>query len=274
MHFSFGHWVLALLISSFLIVAGLFVFVHQPSQPPLLPANEVVMTLRSPDLLFPPPPPPPSAIKPPMSPPPASVPPAVPVTEVPNIPLSNGTPANIEPIAPVPSVKKPLPQPELKLKPDQKPKPKPKPKPEPKPEPKPKPESIPPSPVTHPSAPRAPALTSRVTAAIGMPVRPPVSLSAKDRDAYRAILFDHLAAAKRYPKRAQRRRIQGEVTVSFVLNKLGKVLKKQIEKSSGADILDRAALSMIDRASPLPVPPPGYGDEPHRFRIPVSFSLR
>jgi len=115
---------------------------------------------------------------------------------------------------------------------------------------------------------------SRVSAATTTPVRPQASLSAADRDAYRAALISHLTAAKRYPRRAQRRRIQGEVTVSFVINKQGLVLSKQLERSSGADILDQAALSMIDRASPLPVPPPGYGDGPHSFRIPLSFSLR
>ncbi|MFK7963135.1 MAG: energy transducer TonB [Burkholderiaceae bacterium] len=64
------------------------------------------------------------------------------------------------------------------------------------------------------------------------------------------------------------------MTVSFAINNQGKVLTKKIEESSGADILDQAALRMIERASPLPAPPPGYGSGPHSFRIPVSFSLR
>ncbi|MGB7182692.1 MAG: energy transducer TonB, partial [Burkholderiaceae bacterium] len=129
--------------------------------------------------------------------------------------------------------------------------------------------SVPASALTTETAPPEPA-SAETTA----PARSPAPLSATDRDLYRASLISHLTAAKRYPQRAQRRRIQGEVIVRFVINSQGRILDKQIEQSSGADILDQAALSMIDRASPLPAPPAGYGTGPYSFTIPVSFSLR
>jgi protein TonB len=44
--------------------------------------------------------------------------------------------------------------------------------------------------------------------------------------------------------------------VSFAVDASGRVTSSRIARSSGSAELDRAALAMVQRASPLPAPPP------------------
>lgn len=92
--------------------------------------------------------------------------------------------------------------------------------------------------------------------------------------AYQAELVDRLIRTQRYPLKAQNERLQGTVTLRFRLDENGGVVEKEIVTSSGAEILDRAALQMLDRASPFP-PPPGAAVEAGRwFSVPIAFRLR
>lgn len=80
---------------------------------------------------------------------------------------------------------------------------------------------------------------------------------------------------RRYPPRASMRQIEGTVLVAFELDASGKVLARSIERSSGHDILDEAALSLIDRASPMPAPPPELARGGSlRFSVPIGYRLR
>lgn len=67
--------------------------------------------------------------------------------------------------------------------------------------------------------------------------------------------------------------MEGTALLSFTMDSEGRVLSRSLERSSGSDILDRAALDMIDRASPLPIP---SGAPPSRLTVvvPVTFALR
>ena len=78
-------------------------------------------------------------------------------------------------------------------------------------------------------------------------------------------LMAHLEKFKRYPGRQT-----GTVILRFTLDDKGNVLNFSLVRSSGIDGLDRAALAMISRASPVPPPPPG-GQK--TVTVPVSFTL-
>lgn len=132
-----------------------------------------------------------------------------------------------------------------------------KPKPKPKLQAKPvKPAPQPPTPATKP-APVAPPSASTAPAAAPAAAQASVSsASAAAKASWQNRLLSHLARYKRYPEQARRRGIQGTAQVRFNLDRSGKVLSVALAQSSGNSTLDRATLSMIRRASPVPVPPP------------------
>ncbi len=78
-------------------------------------------------------------------------------------------------------------------------------------------------------------------------------------------LMAHLEKFKRYPGRET-----GTVVIRFTLDDTGNVLSYTLVSSSGSAALDRAALSMVQRASPVPAPPPGMQKT---ITAPVSFTL-
>ncbi len=57
---------------------------------------------------------------------------------------------------------------------------------------------------------------------------------------------------KEYPPNARKRGLEGEIIVSFVIDRKGRLKSSQIKKSSGHEILDEAAVSTIKDASPFP----------------------
>ena len=85
-------------------------------------------------------------------------------------------------------------------------------------------------------------------------------------------LAAHLDKYKRYP--ADRAAQNGEVVVSFVLDRTGHVLSTRVVKGSGDSSFDAAALAMLQRADPVPAPPPLVADEGLTFTLPVVFHIK
>ncbi|ACA15660.1 TonB family protein [Methylobacterium sp. 4-46] len=85
-------------------------------------------------------------------------------------------------------------------------------------------------------------------------------------------LLAHLDRHKRYPSGAAQ--ATGQVTVTFVLDRLGRVASASVSAGSGDAALDRAALAMMQRADPVPPPPPLVADEGLTFAIPVVFRAK
>ncbi|KEY86159.1 energy transducer TonB [Pseudomonas sp. P1B16] len=166
------------------------------------------------------------------------------------------------PPAPAPPVVEPPPPPpvvdELAAKPKPKPKPKPVPKPvvkqPPKPQPKPV-EAPPPAPVAAPAppapAPHAPA-----------PVTPASANAAYLKN-----------PAPEYPQMAQRRGWEGTVLLRVEVLPSGKPGQIQVQKSSGRDALDAAALAAVKRWSFVPAK---QGDVAQTgwVSVPIDFKLR
>jgi protein TonB len=72
-----------------------------------------------------------------------------------------------------------------------------------------------------------------------------------------------------YPQQAKRMGIKGTVGILFTINADGTVSDVTVDKSSGHDILDQAAMDAILKASPFPKPPLMA-----QIAIPIDFKLR
>jgi protein TonB len=72
---------------------------------------------------------------------------------------------------------------------------------------------------------------------------------------YLSLIVSRIQRQKRYPLGARRRGIEGEVKVKFSIDRRGNLIGIELERSSGFEILDEEALSMVRRASPFPAPP-------------------
>jgi periplasmic protein TonB len=119
---------------------------------------------------------------------------------------------------------------------------------------KPRPEERPPAPET-----RAPPKTEHAG-----------QFTQAGSNAYNALVFGHLQRFKRYPPAAHG--ASGTAVVRFVLNRAGAVIESAVTNSSGNDVLDRAALEILRRASPFPPFPavkPGPQDS---YIAPVNFA--
>ncbi|MBT1510324.1 energy transducer TonB [Bradyrhizobium sp. SRL28] len=85
-------------------------------------------------------------------------------------------------------------------------------------------------------------------------------------------LVAHLDKHKRYPKERQQK--SAEIQIRFTLNRMGHVLSTDIEKGSGDPAFDEAALAMVRRSDPVPMPPPVIADEGLTFTLPVIFRVK
>ncbi|WP_323055412.1 energy transducer TonB [Brucella intermedia] len=98
-----------------------------------------------------------------------------------------------------------------------------------------------------------------------------VFLSSVSPARWQSRLMAHLERRKRYPAGAKSRREEGVVYVRFRIDEAGNVLSASLARSSGFQELDSEVLSLVQRASPVPAPPP---DANRTITAPVKFSRR
>lgn len=113
----------------------------------------------------------------------------------------------------------------------------------------------------------------QTTAPKSLPAPPASQVSSDAEATWEALLLAHLEQHRSYPPRARQRREQGVAHVRFRMNRAGRVLSAEIERSSGSAVLDRAALETIRRAQPLPAIPADRPDE-LELNVPVEFFVR
>jgi protein TonB len=87
---------------------------------------------------------------------------------------------------------------------------------------------------------------------------------------FRTALLHHIANYQRYPKAAERDRLQGTVDTVFAMSRDGRLLGVWIKTSSGMAALDQAAIDTIRRAQPLPGIPAVLPD-PIRIELALGF---
>ena len=133
-----------------------------------------------------------------------------------------------------------------------------------------------PPPAPTPPRPEAAAETPPAPETTAPPNRPapPAASAAAAAQTWQGRLLAHLERRKRYPAEARARRLEGVAHVRFTMDRQGRVLSVVLERSAGHAALDREALALLQRAQPLPAPPPETPGERITLTVPVEFFIR
>lgn len=91
---------------------------------------------------------------------------------------------------------------------------------------------------------------------------------------YEQLLVAWLEKHKKYPLRAKRLRIQGEGMLRIRINRAGETRQVSLVQRTGNRLLDKAALEMAKRANPFPPMPENDSREHMEFLVPVALLLR
>jgi TonB family protein len=83
-----------------------------------------------------------------------------------------------------------------------------------------------------------------------------------------------IANAKYYPRIARRRGMEGRPIIAFTLDRQGRLTKVGLAKTSGYQLLDRAALEAVHQAAPYPEIPAPLKMNSFQFKLPISFILK
>ena len=169
--------------------------------------------------------------------------------------------------------------------------PQPKPKPITKPKPIEKPKSIP-KPIEEPVLEQVvDPVSEPIVEPIIEPVLEPISESVETNEIlqtieqaptspnpqavnnYSNLLRAHIAKHKKYPRIAQRRKMQGEVVIAIQIRGDGSLISKNIQKSSGHSVLDKEGMNMMEKSKPFPVPPDTLKNSVTNVVVPIAFNL-
>lgn len=107
-----------------------------------------------------------------------------------------------------------------------------------------------------------------------LPVPPAPQISSNAADTWEGRVLAQLAKNRRYPRSALIWKQQGVPYVRIVMDRQGKVLSSRLERSSGFPDLDREAVALPKRASPLPKPPDDKPGDTLELVVPIEFLLR
>ena len=112
--------------------------------------------------------------------------------------------------------------------------------------------------------------------------RPQISAGSQDKATarktsklrnYLGIIRLRIEREKRYPLWARSHRLEGEVSVRFILSPDGQVSAVSVSKSSGQGCLDEAAMDAVRQASPMPPSPEGVLSEAIPMELTIVFKL-
>lgn len=87
---------------------------------------------------------------------------------------------------------------------------------------------------------------------------------------WNAILQAHMARNVRFLQRKAGGKAKGSVRIQFVIDPSGNVLSARLAGTSGDPAVDRLAVEVAHRASPVPAPPAAMA----RARLPITLPLR
>jgi protein TonB len=74
--------------------------------------------------------------------------------------------------------------------------------------------------------------------------------------------------------RGRARGEQGVAQLAFSVDRHGGVHDARIVRSSGSELLDRETLAMVQRAQPLPPPPPELPGTQIAIVVPIRYNIR
>jgi protein TonB len=104
---------------------------------------------------------------------------------------------------------------------------------------------------------------------------PAPGASSRDPDAlpnWKSQLVAQIERHKRYPEEA--RGDHGVAQVAFGVDRNGGVHHARVVASSGSSVLDRDAIGWLERAQPLPPPPPQMGGAMISITVPLRYNYR
>ena len=84
--------------------------------------------------------------------------------------------------------------------------------------------------------------------------------------------WPRLSARKRYPSEAHGD--QGTAQLAFNVDRQGNVHNARVTRSSGSSVLDHEALALVQRAQPLPPPPPEVPGAQIPIVVPIRYNAR
>ncbi|WP_373050121.1 TonB family protein [Thalassovita aquimarina] len=79
---------------------------------------------------------------------------------------------------------------------------------------------------------------------------------------------------KQYPESARRDRAEGRVILRLALGAKGNVVNVSVLSSSEFELLDQAALDLVNAAGPFPTPPALGANGQLRIRVPIDYALK
>jgi periplasmic protein TonB len=91
---------------------------------------------------------------------------------------------------------------------------------------------------------------------------------------WKSQLVARLERNKRYPSQAQSRGEQGVAQLAFSVDRSGGVHNPHIVRSSGSSLLDAETLALVERAAPLPPPPPEISGAQIAIVVPIRYNMR
>ncbi len=109
------------------------------------------------------------------------------------------------------------------------------------------------------------------------PAAPKQGMSTKPSEAvisWQKSVALHLNKHKKYPGEARSRGHEGIATVSFSIDRSGKVISAHLDKGSGSELLDQEAIEVLNRASPFPRPPSDLTELTFNFSLPIQFRIK
>ena len=132
-------------------------------------------------------------------------------------------------------------------------------------------------PLPAPVAAESPAAVAAAPAAVAPAEQPGVAVAEQAQAEVSNTtlrVLEWLAQHRRYPAPARRARMQGVVEIVVVLMPDGRLVDQRVAQSSGYDLLDKAALELLRRASPVPASAFGGGEARQlELRLPIVYRL-
>ena len=107
------------------------------------------------------------------------------------------------------------------------------------------------------------------------PAAPMPGASSRNSDAlpnWKTALVAKLERSKRYP--SEGRGDQGTAQLAFSVDRQGNVHNARITRSSGSSVLDHETLALVQRAQPLPPPPPEVPGAQIPIVVPIRYNAR
>lgn len=106
------------------------------------------------------------------------------------------------------------------------------------------------------------------------PAAPRIASNGASEDAFTRGVQQKIEAHKVYPAEAQSLGMTGVVTLLYVIDRSGKLLKVEVVASSGSKLLDQAALQAVRTTTFQPIPEDAWVDQKQKeFKTKIVFEI-